>query len=114
MNHIPLAGPFTALHDLGKIFKGLAVGSAGPVLGVPEIQRWRASFTMPDRKGRLHLDVGTGILKGKNPGVRVTLLARGFHKGELIDWFDLAHELIVKGFAELTTAEMHAHWGRHE
>lgn len=113
VNHIPLAGPFSNLQELGRVFKGFAVNSPGPVLGLPEIQRWRASFPMPDRKGRLHVDVGTGNLKG-SPGVRMTLLARGFHKGGFAEWFDLAHELIVKGFAELTTAEMHQHWGRHE
>ncbi len=113
VNHIQLGGPFGSLHEMGKVFKGFALTSPGPVLGEPEVQRWRTSFLMPSQKGRLHVDVGTGQVKG-TPGVRMTLLARGFHKGEMGAWFDLAHELIVNGFAELTTTEMHSYWGRHE
>jgi hypothetical protein len=49
------------------------------------------------------------------PAYILTLLARGRPIGEstrdgIAKFFDVAHNLIVGGFAEVTTEEMHAIW----
>ena len=35
-------------------------------------------------------------------------------KKAMLDWFDLAHEWIVRGFTDLTAAEAHKLWERED
>jgi hypothetical protein len=46
--------------------------------------------------------------------LRVSITARGrpvsSELHDIEDWFDLGHEWIVRGFADITTGEMHKHW----
>jgi hypothetical protein len=47
----------------------------------------------------------------------ITLLARGTPQdgtiAEVVAFFDLARDLIVRGFKESTTDDMHREWGLH-
>jgi uncharacterized protein (TIGR04255 family) len=114
VNHIPVEGPFTSMKDIGKVFRDVTWSESGKtLLGAPQQVSWRASFEMPEKQGRLHVDLSTGRMKG-NPGLRLTMLARGYRKDSMSAWFEVAHEWIVKGFKELTTPEMHQHWGLRE
>jgi hypothetical protein len=81
----------------------------------------RLRFVIRDRGvtpiGRLHVALQPGWKKADNsPILLMNLTARGAPLGEGIsgafDFFDLGHEWIVKGFADLTTAEMHRAWER--
>lgn len=116
VNHIPFSGPFTTLAEVGRVFRPLAWSSADAriLAAAPTTLAWKASFDLPDKRGRLHAQVGNGlVVRGnkRDPIVQFQLQARGFHRDELRSWFELAHEWIVKGFADLTTPEMHQHWG---
>jgi uncharacterized protein (TIGR04255 family) len=47
--------------------------------------------------------------------LQFTLTARGAPQGgsdeQILAWFDMAHEWVVRAFRELTTPRMHELWG---
>ena len=67
--------------------------------------------------GRLHVALQPAWKKADNSPILVmTLTARGAPLGEDIEgafaFFELGRRWIVKGFADLTTPEMHRAWER--
>ena len=67
--------------------------------------------------GRLHISAQPAFRRSdKYPVVILTLTARGPAVGRglggVVSFLDLGHEWIVRSFAEITTDEMHAIWGR--
>jgi uncharacterized protein (TIGR04255 family) len=82
-----------------------------------EMVQMNASYLMPDKKGRLHVSLQPAIRRhDAKPLLQLTLTARGrpasSKSQELLDWFDMGHEWIVRGFVDLTTREMHQLWRR--
>ncbi len=80
------------------------------VLKEPERVNCRISFNLPDKLGRLYATIQTGSVRGseKKPVIVFDLTVRGMTNQSLPnmkDWFDLAHEWIVKGFTDLTSAK---------
>jgi len=85
----------------------------------PRVANIRLQFALPDGKGALHVTVNHGTNRAQDPkGVMLLdLTARGAGKSDgsdMEDWLKLAHEWIVKGFTDLTTAEAHSRWGREK
>jgi uncharacterized protein (TIGR04255 family) len=80
-------------------------------LPIPESFEWRTSYLLPDDCGRLHMlassarEIATGA-----PIRRLETTARGINDaaaaGDMRNWFDLAHEWVVRGFADVTTERM--------
>ena len=113
VNQIPAGQAWTTLDDLGKVFPDFAWRpSQQRFLPSPEIVNWRTSFVLPERSGRLHATIRTG--KRAEDGTRILgleLTARGMpaeaSREAMWRWFDLAHEWVVRGFADLTGNEMH-------
>ena len=67
--------------------------------------------------GRLHVVEEPRIkLEDGSPLIRLTLTARGAPTkkdfGGVMAFFDIGREFIVRGFASITTAQMHRIWGR--
>ena len=73
---------------------------------------------MPDETGRLHATIRSAVRRDDNlPIILFELTARGMTKDRSKEamwaWFDLAHEWIVRGFADLTGENMHKNvWKR--
>lgn len=69
-------------------------------------------------RGRLHVSVVPMLTpKDKRPAINLTLTARCAPDGsgsDAITCLDLGHRWIVKGFASITTKEMHQIWGRQD
>jgi uncharacterized protein (TIGR04255 family) len=107
VNHIP----WTPRYDdygtaLRGIFPDLSWRPEARFLASPEGGDIRLGFRLPGDSGRLHVRVREG--KRKVDGTRLFMLeltARGF-QDDAQAWFDRAHEWIVRGFADLTSAEM--------
>jgi uncharacterized protein (TIGR04255 family) len=86
----------------------------------PESIQTALRYVIPDESGnpvgRLHITVVPLIsLKGKEPALNLTLIARCTPDGSIEDairCLDLAHRWMVKGFASITTKEMHRIWER--
>ncbi len=81
----------------------------------PENASFRLSFRVPEKPSRLHvaLEPAVRVQDGKEL-LQLTLTARGrpagTATGELMEWFNLGHEWLVRGFDELTSVKMHREW----
>lgn len=83
-------------------------------LPMPHAAGVRLRFRFPEAKGRLHVTVGHGDRNDK-PVLVLDLTARGSSQSDWSDmdeWFGMAHEWIVRGFAELTSEFGHTKWER--
>ncbi|MEW6375094.1 MAG: TIGR04255 family protein [Thermodesulfobacteriota bacterium] len=112
INHIPKGQGWDTLHDLPKVFSDFVwKQTMGRFLPSPENIAWQTAFSLPEGKGRLTVNLKQAIRAGdKIPLFVLELTARGIgeskDKETLYKWFDLAHEWIVQGFADLTTSEV--------
>lgn len=88
----------------------------------PENVQTALRYVIPDENeepvGRLHISVVPVILaKSKTPGFNLTFIARCTPNGSLeeaIRYLDVGHRWIVKGFASITTRDMHQIWERQD
>ena len=68
---------------------------------------WMADFALPEDKGRLHVKLDQVVHKiDKRPIIRLEISAKGLGADKsqraIADWFEIAHEWIVRGFTDLT------------
>lgn len=119
VNHIE---PCQAWHSHGRIEGVLRNWTGQPRSFLPELedgsiqQRFVIRSGSDRPLGRLHASLTPAWKSaGKSPILDLTLTARGSPLDEGIDgafdFFDLGREWIVKGFLDLTTADMHRAWG---
>lgn len=78
---------------------------------------WRSQYPMPNDFGALVVLANTATRRNSGDRlVRVDLTAKGlpqpFSDATRRDWFDTAHERIVRGFCDLTNPLLHDVWGR--
>lgn len=121
INHIEIGGPIERLTDLPKLLRFWSEPTY-PLLKSPEQNVVRLAFRIEHEGsfwGRLHFAVEPRIrLSDQKDLLQVSLTARGHPKTPDLDgvvaFFDLGREHIVRGFAALTTPEMHKHWERDD
>jgi len=117
VNHIELGKGWHSYGEVHKVISNWSGGPSGDFLPEPEMVRLNTIFLMPDKRGRLHVIMQPAIrqLDGKEV-LQLNLTARGRPKSSTLDdilgWFDLGHEWIVRGFTDFTTREMHTVWRR--
>ena len=108
VNHIYRGEGWTNNGDVGKLFADFAWRADRPrFLPEPEGINWRTTFVLPERAGRMHVSIQNGESREDNRPLYVfELTVRGIGADKELsgirDWFDLAHEWIVRGFADLT------------
>lgn len=103
INHINKGDGWTDLSNIEKVFPEFQCKVGGCFLTEPEEVAWRRIYRLPKDKGRLRVSMQQATsIKTKKPVLTLNLTARGFGKGALNDWFDIAHEWIVRGFTDLT------------
>jgi uncharacterized protein (TIGR04255 family) len=119
VNHIDGTLIDNTVSKLGRVFRDYAWATDSERwLPLPDDSTWRTSFELPDRAGRLHANVR--ILTDDETHqrfIRFELTARGIGSDKTFDqmknWFEIAHEWIVRGFADLTSPEIQREvWGR--
>jgi len=75
------------------------------------------SFALPQDKGRLRIVMNHGIRTGDNRDVMQMQFSASGPAGSARDgfdnWFEVAHESIVRGFCDVTSLEAHKIWGRN-
>jgi uncharacterized protein (TIGR04255 family) len=91
-------------------------GSDG-FLPIPETVTVMGSVQMPNQSGRLHFSAQHVRRTIDNrEAIQLRLVARGRplsgEDKDILNWMDLAHEWIVRGFTDLTSARAHKLWGR--
>jgi uncharacterized protein (TIGR04255 family) len=85
----------------------------------PEGVNWTSVYDLPNGFGRLHVAAQTALsLPTQEKLVRIDLTARGMSPDTSSNgrraWFDVAHEWITHGFADVTAPDLHSEkcWGR--
>lgn len=114
INHIVQGQGWNTLSEIERVFPHLTwQAKAQRFLPSFETINWQTSFVLPNRIGRLHATISYGVIYQDVqpvPILQLELTARGIdnHKSleTMRDWFDLAHEWIVSGFADLTSEEI--------
>lgn len=112
INHIPQGEGWTNLTDIGSVFPDFAWRSGiSRFLTEPEAVNWRTVFSLPGKAGRLYSTVRRAVRREDGKAILIfELMARGIGQDKAPDaiwgWFDLAREWIVKGFTDLTGAEV--------
>jgi hypothetical protein len=117
VNIIPQGRGWGTFEDLPQVI-ALWTGRRS-FLPPPESASLTARYVMPDNMGRLHVSLQPAIRSTDASEVlQLTLTARGQPQGpspaDILSWFDLGHEWVVRGFADITTDRMHSLWKRTE
>jgi uncharacterized protein (TIGR04255 family) len=108
INHIPRREDRNALDDFQNVFRDIVWQVSPRFLPNPTVINLELKFSLPDKKGLLNAKLNPAIRAADNVPIFVLdLTARGIgqsadRKG-IREWFDTAHEWIVRGFADLTT-----------
>ncbi|MCY4189435.1 MAG: TIGR04255 family protein [Bryobacterales bacterium] len=120
VNHIPTGEHLQASGNLEELMT-LWSWPHTTFLAKPREARFTAQFLIRDDNdkfiGHLNVDVKPAYRLSDNSEIVVlSLTARGMQFSdkidELLSFFDLGREWIVRGFTDLTTPKMHKVWGR--
>ncbi len=117
INHIPMGIGWKTMDDLSDIFSDFIWNKpATRFLPTPKHVTWAAEFVLPEQNGHLTVSLKEAIrTEDELPVLVYELKAIGFDNDDVFrNWFDLAHEWIVRGFTDLTTDKMHKIWGLEE
>src|SRR5205823_7092312 len=125
VSYINVIGPdsdYDSTTNIDKIFTTWTEAYSDKYLSHSERSLFSASFLMQDTAesppdGRLHVSVVPSLrTHDQAPVLRFSLTARGKPRDESVsaalDWIDKGRETVVRGFASITTKEMHKVWGR--
>lgn len=117
INHLKCTDPAELATVLAKTFPFWKNETTDGWLPALDEFNLHVGYPMPDQRGRLHLIVVPVVRHSDNCYLlRAELTARGEPvKQEIpaaLDWIDLGHEWVVRGFASLTSSEMQKTWGR--
>lgn len=122
VNAINPGGMWSSFGDLDRVFTVARRRAAHAFLPRPDDETIQLRYSIPaqgrdEPAGRLHVSIQPAL---RQPGPEaifvMTLTARGVplsqsDPGPFL-FLDIAHEWIVRGFVDLTTARMHEVWGR--
>lgn len=116
VNNIERGSAWTELGELDGVFPVLCAQPPKAFLPPAEMLSWQARYKLPDERGRLHIEMAPGF-RGRDMTIVLSfrLIARGAPVDGSIEqitaWFDLAHEWVLRAFAELTGPRVHELWG---
>jgi uncharacterized protein (TIGR04255 family) len=120
INHIPKGEGWNTIDDFPGIFSDFVWNyKDGRFLPKPQKVAWHAEFLLPEDKGHLFISLKHAIrTEGQVPLLVLELKTIGIDKTAreegIREWFDLAHEWIVRGFTDSTTPEIQKIWEREE
>lgn len=117
VNHIELGKGWRSYGEIQKVVAYWSGTSSGDFLPEPEIVHLNTTYVIPNKRGRLYITMQPAIRQQDAKEVlQLNLTVRGRPSSsqleDILEWFDLGHEWIVRGFTDFTTKEMHRVWGR--
>jgi uncharacterized protein (TIGR04255 family) len=113
INHIPKGIGWSTIDDLPEIFSEFIWHKTkARFLPNPENINWTSRFPFNENKSHLTVSLKQAIRKEDElPILIFELKANGIDReNDIRNWFDLAHQWIVRGFTDLTTKKMHKIW----
>ncbi|MBI5197980.1 MAG: TIGR04255 family protein [Nitrospirae bacterium] len=116
VNHIEIGTGWASYSEANKVIACWSDKSSLGFLPGPEKLRLSVTYLMPEKRGRLTVNLQPVLRRQDLKEVlQLDLTARGkpgsSAVGDIVEWFDLGHEWIVNGFADFTAKEMHKVWG---
>ncbi len=117
VNHIEVGAGWKSYGELNKVIASWSGKYSGSFLPEPESVNVGARYVLPDKKGRLHIEMQPAIRQQDAREIlQLNLTARGKPESSdlkhVLEWLDLGHEWIVRGFTDFTAKEMHDFWRR--
>jgi uncharacterized protein (TIGR04255 family) len=115
VNHIDASGQgfATQVANLVKMYRWEEVKPA--FLPQPSSLAAMWQFGLPESQGNLNANLSHARREQESIVVlNMGCLGPATAANGLAGWFDTAHEWIVRGFTDLTTAEAHRKWGRRQ
>jgi uncharacterized protein (TIGR04255 family) len=119
VNHIDLESLELEPSRAADIFSFFDENMRFKWLSDPDQLSLNMSFPMPDERGRLHVQINPAAKATKDKQeyvLRFDLTARGRPVSNTIEsalkWFELGHEWITRGFADMTRPAWHLEWER--
>jgi uncharacterized protein (TIGR04255 family) len=112
VNHIFQSDEWQTLKEIGKILPDFVWHDRQErFLSFAESLNWHTTFVLPKKLGRLHVTIRNGLRHDDSrPLLLLDLTVRGMAPNnspeEMWLWFDVAHEWIVRSFADLTGEEL--------
>jgi uncharacterized protein (TIGR04255 family) len=109
--------------QIERILAPISLTYSNGFLGEPDSVRFTAQYVFSDDKGkplgRLHISAQPAFKAADNaPIYLLNMVARGAPTGkeivDILNFMDMGREWIVRGFASITTPEMHNIWERKD
>ena len=113
INHLLRGELWSGPNDWGRLFRVPPIAPARMADTILESINGEWHYEIPDRRGRLHVQIQHGKKEESGPEVLIlTLTARGPVKGDedFMSGLNLGRATIVRGFAELCSDEALKHW----
>jgi uncharacterized protein (TIGR04255 family) len=119
INHIEKGQGWETMADLPDIFPGFSVNTKNKFLPVPETVDFSLTYLMPDKKGRLDIELDQVIdSEGGKEILQLQLDATGKPAssdiGDILQWLDFAREYIIQSFVDFTSVKLHDIWKKRE
>jgi uncharacterized protein (TIGR04255 family) len=118
INHLPVGDKWISIETLNDILTDFHwTAKKERFLPIPNMLIWDARFILPEQMGELSVNLKPGIKIQDRTKIlilelRVRCKQDSIEMTTTREWFDLAHEWIVRGFTDITTAKMHKEWQR--
>jgi uncharacterized protein (TIGR04255 family) len=115
INHLVRGREWKSFDDVSSIFRIWSNANA-EFLRTSQMVSFMTVFELPNSAGTLQVVLQPGIRKRDSKEIiQFSLTATGKPHGssltEILKWLDLGHAAVVTSFRDLTTPEMHRHWG---
>ena len=120
INILPQGEAWGATQDICNVIPCCTEMQQFNFLGQPQNIAWSSRFLLPRDQGQLNVKLAQGVRRtDKNPVFVLELQAVGQPVSaswdKSIEWYHLAHEWIVKGFAAITDRRVQKEiWGRQD
>jgi uncharacterized protein (TIGR04255 family) len=119
VNHLVKGKEWEDVAHLDRVFPVWTGQRSGPSLQRPKAVAINVSYAMPEDRGQLGVQVQPTIRQRERKEIlQLTLTAKGKPASpslaDVLAWFDLGRECVVRSFCDFTSPEMHKLWGRKE
>jgi uncharacterized protein (TIGR04255 family) len=115
INQLVRGNEWQTFDDVSRIFR-IWSGANADYLRASQMVSFMTVFELPEKAGTLQVVLQPGIRKRDSKEIiQFSLTATGKPSGsslaDILKWLDLGHAAVVTSFRDLTTPEMHHHWG---
>lgn len=117
VNHLEMGKGWKTYGELSKVIACWSGETSEAFLPEPEKVMLKAQYVMEDKRGRFYISLQPAIRRHDAKEIlKIELIARGKPNSsrleDILEWFELGHRWIVRGFTAFTSKQMHLLWER--